>query len=127
MKESKEQKEIKINIALDHRLKGLSYREIANEMGVHSGTAHGYVQAAIRIIQEKYTEKADALVTLERQKLDLLEVGLIKATREGDVKAATAMLKIMERRAKLLGLDEPSKSEVKVDAVDVVVKAPEGI
>ena len=127
MKENKEQREININTALDYRLEGLSYRAIADKMGVYPGTAHIYVQAAIKLIQKEYTDKATALVTLERQKLDRLEVGLIKSTREGDVKAATVMLKIMERRAKLLGLDEPSKSEVKVDAVDVVIKAPKGL
>lgn len=127
MKENKEQKQVNIGKALDHRLKGLSYREIGEEMGIDRSVAFRYVKEAIKTIQEKYTEKAQALVTLERQKLDRLEVGLIKTTREGDVKAATAMLKIMERRAKLLGLDEPSKSEVKVDAVEVAIKAPEGI
>lgn len=127
MREDKEQRQININTALDYKLKGLSYREIGKEMGVHPSTANSYVKEAIKVIQEQYTEKADALVTLERQKLDRLEVGLIKSTREGDVKSAIAMLKIMERRAKLLGLDEPSKSEVKIDAVDVVVKAPEGL
>lgn len=127
MRENKEQRQININIALDHKLEGMSYRAIAKVMGVHRCTASSYVKEAIKVIQEEYTEKADVLVTLEREKLDLLEVGLIKATREGDVKAATAMLKIMERRAKLLGLDEPSKSEVKLDTVDVDIKAPEGL
>lgn len=127
MRESREQKQVNINTALDYRLKGMSYRAIAKEMGVNPGTAHKYVQDAIKVIQEEYTEKAEILVTLERQKLDRLEVGLTKAARNGDIKAATVMLKIMERRAKLLGLDEPSKSEVKVDAVDVMIKAPEGL
>lgn len=127
MKENKEQKQVNINTALDFRLKGLSYRAIAKEMGVNPGTAHRYVQESIKVIQDEYTEKAEILVTLERQKLDRLEVGLIKLARKGDIRAATVMLKIMERRAKLLGLDEPSKSEIKVDAVDVQIKAPEGL
>lgn len=127
MKENKEQRQVNINIALDHRLKGLSYRDIADEMGMDRSTVYRYVHAAIKRIQKKYTEKANTLVTMERQKLDKLEVYLLKATREGDIKAATIMLKIMERRAKLLGLDEPSKSEVKIDAVEVAIKAPEGI
>ena len=125
MRESKEQRQISINIALDYKLEGMSYRAIAKKMGVHRCTAHSYVTEAIKIIQEEYTEKAEALVTLEREKLDLLEVGLIKATRDGDVKAATAMLKIMERRAKLLGLDKAT--EIKVETVTVDIKAPEGL
>lgn len=125
MRETKEQKQVKISTALDLRLKGMSYREIAKEMGVHSGTAHGYVQVAIKVIQEKYTEKAEALVILEQQKLDRLEVGLIESARKGDIKAATVLLKIMERRAKLLGLDSPA--EVKIEAVNVEIKKPEGI
>lgn len=127
MKENKEQRQVNINTALDHRLKGLSYREIADEMGMDRSTVYRYVHAAIKRIQKKYTEKANTLVTMERQKLDKLEVCLLKATRDGDIKAATVMLKIMERRAKLLGLDEPSKSEVKLDAVEVSIKKPEGI
>lgn len=127
MKERKEQKHVNIDLALDYRLKSMSYRDIGKKMGITVGTAHRYVQTAIKVIQEKYTEKADALVTLERQKLDKLEADLVDLVRGGDVKATTAMLKIMERRAKLLGLDEPSKSEVKVDAVEVSIKKPEGI
>lgn len=127
MKENKEQKQVNINTALECRLKGMSYRAIAAEMGKNLATVYKYVHSATKIIRENYTEKAEVLVSLERQKLDRLEVGLIEAARNGDIKSATVMLKIMERRAKLLGLDEPSKSEVKVDAVEVSIKKPEGI
>lgn len=123
----KEQKQLNIDIAMDLRLKGLSYREIAEEIGVAKGTAHRYVKAAVKLAQTKYTEKAEMIMVLELKKLDKLEFALHEDALDGNVRASSTILKIMERRAKLLGLDSPSRTEVKVDTVDVKIDLPDDL
>ena len=118
------QKQINIDKAMSLRLENYSYREIAKKLGVAPGTAHRYVRAAVKSIQKKYSEKAELIVTVEINKLDKLEKALQKEAREGDIKASTTILKIMERRARLLGLDAPARTELKVDTVDVKIDLP---
>ena len=122
-----EQTQVNIDRAMSLRLEGKSYREIAAEMSVAKGTAHKYVRKAVKLLQEKYSEKAEMIVVIEVNKLDKLEKALQKDARAGDIKASTTILKIMERRAKLLGLDSPARSEVKVDTVDVKIDLPKDL
>lgn len=124
---SKEQRQINIDRAMSLRLENMSYREIAKEMGVAKGTAHRYVRAAVKLLQEKYSEKAEMIVVLEMNKLDKLEKALQKEARKGDIKASTTILKIMERRARLIGLDAPARTEVKIDTVDVKIDLPDNL
>lgn len=44
-----------------------------------------------------------------------MTVALWPAAMQGDVTAVTGLLRIMERRAKLLGLDAPVKTDAKVE------------
>lgn len=116
----KQQKQVNINTALDYRLAGLSYRNIAKKMNINSTSAFNYVKAAIKIIQEKYTEKADALVSMELQKLNKMEVALYKLSIEGNTQSITALLKIQERRSRLLGLDAPIKQHTTIDTPEPI-------
>jgi len=104
-----ERKQVLINEALDCRLSGMSYREIASAMDISQTSAFNYVKEAISIIQDNYTEKAEALITLDLNKLDKMEKGLYKAASDGDVSAIDRVLKIFDHRAKILGLYAPTK------------------
>ena len=88
------------------RQTGASYREIAAELNVGLGTAHRYVEGQLRILREKTALEAEHLITLECERLDKLQVAVWGKALGGDVRAGMAVLKIMERRAKLLGLDQ---------------------
>ena len=48
---------------------------------------------------------------LEAARLDAMLLPLWRRVQQGDERAVDRALKIMERRARLLGLDAPSKSE----------------
>jgi predicted transcriptional regulator len=123
-KHDKEQKQVNIDTALDLRLTGMSYRQIAKAMGVSPTTAFNYVKEAISIIQKEYKEKAEELITIDLAKLSKMEIGLYKKAIKGDKGSIDSMLKIMERRSKLLGLDQPTKS--KVDLGFDNIKLPDG-
>lgn len=95
---------------LDMRRGGATYQEIADELGYKNrGTAYKAVHRAIgRTLQDS----ADDLRAVEADRLDRLQMGSWAAAMRGDPKAVANVLRVMERRAKLLGLDVPSKTEL---------------
>jgi len=92
--------------ALALRLEGVSFRQIALELK-YKGPS-GAHQAVDSALERTIHEPAEAVRALELERLDQLQIMAYKrATVAGDVPAAGLVLKIMERRAKLLGIDAP--------------------
>ena len=89
--------------AISLRKLGYTLEEIATRAGYGDrAAAHRAIQ---RELQRTMREPADDLRQLESARMDeLLKTFMVKAMK-GDVKAAELVLKIGERRAKLLGLD----------------------
>lgn len=89
--------------ALELRRQGLNYHDIARELNIDTRTAY-------RIVQEALTrwiaEPAEDVRLLELQRLDALLAALWDKAIAGDLAAVDRVLRIMERRAKLLGLDQ---------------------
>lgn len=98
--------------ALELRKLGKSYRAIATEMGVTVATAFRYVSESLDELQKETGEKAEAVRAIELERLDIATDCTLKAVKAGDYQAVGALVKAMERRAKYLGLDLPSKSEI---------------
>jgi hypothetical protein len=95
--------------ALELRTSGLDYRSIAERIGYGSvASAHKAVQVALK---KTLQEPADELRTMEVARLDQMLLGLWPKAIKGDTWAVDRVLKIMERRAALLGLDAPLKRE----------------
>jgi hypothetical protein len=95
--------------ALELRRAGANYDEIARQLGLAKSTVHAMVHSAMREITR---EPAEELRNLELQRLDAMMMGLWPNARKGDATAVTAVLRVMERRAKLLGLDAVVKHEL---------------
>lgn len=97
--------------ALQLRKAGASYRQIATQLGVDIATAWSDVQAELLQLRTLATTTAEDVKALELQRLDALTAGLfVKATSSGgDARAVTALVRVSERRARLLGLDAPVK------------------
>jgi hypothetical protein len=98
---------IKAAKALELRMAGKTYPAIAEEAGYNSPqAAHDAVKRSLDAV---IREPAEALIRLDLERLDsMLEIHLLSA-QGGDVQAVSAVMKIMERRARLLGLDAPTK------------------
>jgi len=92
--------------AMELKLAGKSYRTIARKLGFRGPSgAHKAVAAYLR---KTLTAPSDELRRIELERLDRLQVVAWKrVTVTADLKAISTVLKIMERRAKLLGLDAP--------------------
>jgi hypothetical protein len=92
------------------RIQGNTFDQIAGEVG-YSGPS-GAWQAYQRIKSECIYESMDESRQLELMRLDDLQVAVWDRAINGELPAAHCVLKIMDRRAKLLGLDKPEKVEV---------------
>lgn len=96
--------------ALDLRKGGATYVQIAQELGYKDHTA---AVAAVKVaLQKTLQEPADELRELECARLDTLLISIWPTARRGDLGAVDRVLKIMARRAELLGLDAPKKINV---------------
>lgn len=93
--------------ALELRRAGQDYREIARKLGCGKTAAHRLVTDAMQECRDQIAGDADELRTEELSRLDGMLAGLWQDARKGDVAAVDRVLKISERRAKLLGLDAP--------------------
>jgi hypothetical protein len=72
----------------------------------------------------KVNESADALRDLQDERLNRLLAGLWNQAATGDVAAVDRVLKIMERQARLHGLDAPTRTEVSgADGAPIQVQA----
>lgn len=122
------------------RVRGLTYRQIADELDM-AGPGKAY-EAVQRLLRETVQEAADDLRSVELERLDQMYQAALKvletehyAVSHGKViyledggppladdgpvlQAIDRLLKVQERRAKLLGLDAPTKANVTVsDAI----------
>lgn len=95
--------------AIELRKMGLSYTEIAQQIGCSLGSAHGYVKEAMEESRAQIEADAAELKALELIRLDSMLRGLWPDARKGHQGAVDRVLKIMERRSKMLGLDAPTR------------------
>ena len=96
--------------ALRLRKAGYSFPAIALELGY--GGPSGAYKAVMTALVATLQEPADDVRRLELERLDELLKGLWYFAKVGNQGAIDKVLRIMERRAKLLGLDAPTKNEV---------------
>jgi len=97
--------------ALDLRKKGFSYTQIGTKLGCARQTACRYVLSELENLADQCREEAGQVRDLELQRLDELYLVAWKAIADGSETAIDRCLRIMERRAKLLGLDAAEKVE----------------
>ena len=96
--------------ALELRKAGATYQAIAEQLGyAHAKGAYKAVTSALKLTLR---EPADELRELEVARLDAMLLPLWRRVQSGDEKAVDRVLRIMERRARLLGLDAPTRGEL---------------
>lgn len=92
------------------RIQGFTFEQIASEVGYQG--ASGAWQAYRRVKETHIFESVEEARQLELMRLDELMYALWDRALGGDLSAVTGILKIMDRRAKLIGLDKPEKIDV---------------
>jgi hypothetical protein len=100
--------------ALELLANGCSYDEIARQVGFsHRGSAH---RAVTKALAEREAEDIDSLRALECARLDALQLVHWQKALDGDVRAASLVLRIMDQRTRLLGLSAPKSPEAGGDS-----------
>lgn len=104
--------------ACDLRTAGLTYEEIAGSLQL-SGKAQAYriVQRALRRIP---AESVLELRQIEAERLEAMTQILWPEVRQGNIKGIHALLKVMERRSRLMGLDVPVSAPPPIEGAPVV-------
>lgn len=98
--------------ALELRRAGVAYDDIALAVGYgNRGSAYRAVQRAIR---RAHREPAEALRALESDRLDDVHRAVWPKAITGDLAAVDRVIKVQERRAKLLGLDAGDAAQIKL-------------
>jgi len=111
--------------AMKLRTAGLNYREIHQEMIKRYGKdalpstyderyAYRDVKAELDRLRSSSLDTAQDLRLLELDRLDQLQTAILGDALAGNLKAVDRVLKIMDHRAKLMGLFAPSKSQLEV-------------
>lgn len=100
--------------ALDLRQSGWSFRAIGDKLGVTGMQAWRDVKSALEGLEELNTDKASTLRQLELERLDALTKGLEPMAMVGNVGSVSAYIRVMEQRAKLLGLYAPEKRDINI-------------
>lgn len=96
-------------MALELRLKGYSYQDIADEVGYKTkGAAHTAVAGELKAIPR---EAADQAREAELSRLDQMQKAMVNAAMAGDPMAVDRVLKVIEARSKLLGLYDLADTE----------------
>lgn len=101
--------------ALDYRKAGLSYRAIGIKLDISHEQARQDIEAELKALAAARQDSAEELRQLELERCDMLFKGLEPMAAIGNPGAVNSFLRVMERRAKLLGLDAPVKADVKTD------------
>jgi hypothetical protein len=108
---------------LEYRRGGLTFDLIADRLGYASasGAHKAYLSACNRIVYEDVVEVRKS----EMDRLDIAQAAIwgdLTDTQNIDAntraRLVMALMKIMERRARLLGLDMPTKAQVEVSIYD---------
>jgi len=81
-------------------------------------TAYTDVQAVLAELRVETKGHAEEVLALELERCDVLTKALAPAAEAGDVASILATVRVMDRRAKYLGLDAPAKVEQQTTIID---------
>lgn len=95
--------------ALRLRTAGVPFAEIARRLGYRGES--GAHKAVMTGLKKTLQEPADELRIMEAERLDRMLAGLWDKAITGDTWSVDRVLSIMERRARLLGLDTPPRHD----------------
>lgn len=114
-----------IRQVLDARKAGMSFAEIARAVDPPYSDASGAFRAYQRGMKQMIREPAEDVKNLELARLDTMLKALWPAVLQGKWLAIDRALAIMDRRARMLGLDAPLRQIVEVVTEEAIDRAIE--
>lgn len=98
--------------AVDLRASGTPYQDIADELGIDLTRANHYVRDGLERFLGEEIRCADTARKLHVERLRALLQAAWPKAMAGDTNATATCLRIMEREARLLGLDSAQKIDI---------------
>jgi hypothetical protein len=105
------QRRLNLANALEMRLAGYTWAQIIKEIPGYK-TESGAYAAVNRHLTKRIEEPAAELFTLELARLDAMQSAIWSAAMGGDVAAIDRVIRITQRRSRMLGLDRPIKVDL---------------
>lgn len=96
-------------LIMRYRRQGMTVSEISEILDTSHSQVSNSLETAYRALHAEDEATIARQVDLER--LDELHSAYWAAAKEGDIKAADFILKTMDRRAKMLGIDAPIQTQ----------------
>ena len=98
---------VNVSNVVELRIQGHDYDVIGSLLGIKPDKAQQLVSEAMNAIAAPLADTLEAVRNLDLKRLDKMLIPFMASACEGDPHSAAVVLKIMERRAQLLGLDAP--------------------
>lgn len=98
--------------ALQLRIQGMPYWQIAEELDADEVTVTGWVTTQLRGLRGEEVRNADVARQLHLERLDAMMQAAWPKALAGNESSASIVLRCMERSSKLLGLDAPQKVDI---------------
>lgn len=116
--------------ALDLRLAGYTYAKIAEALGISDSSAHRYVSEGLDEANRDALEGAHKLRKVMNGRLEKLITALWKDALTADSieerrRSIRELVKLLDRQAKLLGLDAPRVIEATLEGLEASVSPEE--
>jgi hypothetical protein len=114
--------------AIEMRLQGAQWSEIADDLGIDEPQVFGLVEGALLRTRALVADNLDHLRDIESRRLDLYLAALAPACTAGNVAAINTALAVQARRARLLGLDlTPEAAAVHMEDNRVLIVTPDSL
>lgn len=97
--------------ALAMRMAGLSHDQIGERLGISTDGARDMINRTLARAESRVVE---AEREIENARLDRAQAAIWSRVLDGDLKAIDSFLRLSQRRAKMNGLDAPTKIDLSV-------------
>ena len=99
------------------RLRKMGYdaQRISEELDIPLDRVSNIIKSALKKLTKEMKGAAEEIRCLELSRLDEMQTAIWQDCMDGKLTAIDRVLKIMERRSKLVGLDAPERLNIKTD------------
>lgn len=104
--------------AVSMRRAGMTFDAIARELDVSQSVVWMAVDRWMKRTREEVKEAANDVREMELARLDKATELIMSAIEDGELQAVDRLVKVIDRRSKLLGLDAPTQIQATLDGVD---------
>jgi hypothetical protein len=98
--------------AFELRKMGASYRAIGRDLGISQTAAHDAIMRVLARLAAQTEKHTRELRQMEVERLDAALLVVMPMVRRGDLPAVDRMIRLVDARARLLGLNAPAQVEV---------------